>query len=236
MYSSAEFDPAKPVTSYTFTRQRYDTCEAKESIARSTAPGRYSMATTDVHCRRCYDPSPKVRIQRAGVSEAAHYGHTDTESELFNLSRSASHCPSKQYNPVSNAVSRDALLHMPDCAGLRIGEDSRLSNPPCNNRGIGINRFEWPCTNPQKAVEIPFDWGIQARTVAKDTHRPCIPTPIDISPSLPMPAYPPAPRVTPTPIIPMVQNVVDVPVCLNSVGGPSIAPIGPGEFHGAYRP
>ena len=34
---------------------------------------------------------------------------------------------------------------------------------------------------------IPFDWFIPGRNLAKDSHRPCIPTPTNPSPALPAP-------------------------------------------------
>jgi hypothetical protein len=46
-------------------------------------------------------------------------------------------------------------------------DDSRLSNPPCNLRGTGWNRWEWLCLNPQERVEIPFDWNITYNGVSK---------------------------------------------------------------------
>ena len=31
-------------------------------------------------------------------------------------------------------------------------EETRQSNPPCNLRGTGWNRWEWLCKNPQKHI------------------------------------------------------------------------------------
>ena len=64
-------------------------------------------------------------------------------------------------------------------------EDTRLSNPACNLRGTGWNRWEWLCLDPQERVLMPFDYNINNRLVVKDNHRPCIPKPIDVTPSLP---------------------------------------------------
>lgn len=237
MYSSmasAEFAGAQPIKSNNFTRQRYDACEMKDAVARSTGPGRYMMATTDLNCMGCFIPNPKVRLQKKGDSEKAHYGRTDVESELLNLSRSASKCPSREYNPATNPVSRDSALHMPDCRDLPFDQDTRMTNPACNLRGTGINRFEWPCTDPQKSFEIPFDWGIQARILAKDTHRPCVPRPIDVTPSLPMPPIPAAPRPNAAPTVPIVINEFSK-ACLGTDAAP-IAPIGPSELRFNARP
>ena len=66
------------------------------------------------------------------------------------------------------------LTHWKDC--MIPAEETRTSNPPCNLRGTGWNRWEWLCLDPQERVEIPFDYNIDNRIVVKDNHRPCIPT------------------------------------------------------------
>ena len=67
-------------------------------------------------------------------------------------------------------------------------EDTRLSDPACNLRGTGFNRWEWLCLNPQEKALVPFDYNISNRIVVKDNHRACIPKPIDQR--LPLPAKP----------------------------------------------
>ena len=66
-------------------------------------------------------------------------------------------------------------------------ENTRLSNPSCNLRGTGFNRWEWLCNNPQERVLIPFDVNVSNRLVVKDNHRPVIPTLIDQTSILPTP-------------------------------------------------
>ena len=53
-------------------------------------------------------------------------------------------------------ASDNNLKHWKDC--YIPAEDTRLSNPSCNLRGTGWNRWEWLCLNPQDRVEIPFDF------------------------------------------------------------------------------
>ena len=111
----------------------------------------------------------------------------DVDSELMNLTRSASNCPSKKYVPDGSQCGKvnkeEQLQHGKDC--FFTVEDTRISNPACNLRGTGWNRFEWLCLDPQDRVLIPFDYNISNRIVVKDNHRPCIPTPIDVNLSLP---------------------------------------------------
>lgn len=71
-------------------------------------------------------------------------------------------------------------------------EDTRLSNPACNLRGTGFNRWEHLDRNPQETFEVPRSNGLFAPTVStriivKDNHRPCLPKLIDQSESLPKP-------------------------------------------------
>ena len=75
------------------------------------------------------------------------------------------------------------LKHYRDC--FIPAEHSRISNPSCNLRGTGWNRWEWLCKNPQERIEIPFDFNISNRILSKDNHRPCIPNPIDHEPLMP---------------------------------------------------
>jgi hypothetical protein len=50
-------------------------------------------------------------------------------------------------------------------------------DPPCTARGSGWNRWEWLCQNPQEGIMLPFDNLVTTRLAAKDSYRPCIPTP-----------------------------------------------------------
>ena len=104
--------------------------------------------------------------------------------------RKNSRCPTEKYNPCEDdkvvygkSCVSEGLKHTSDCNNWV--ENTRLSNPSCNLRGTGWNRWEWLCTDPQERVFRPYDWNIQSRTVVKDNHRPCIPTLIDQTPTLP---------------------------------------------------
>ena len=142
----------------------------------------------------------------------------DIDSELLNITRPSSKCPSRKFLPVCKNMTADGYpcgqgvvptcksqvdtgkvgvhsadkcpdqfagnpTHWKNCGWLI--EDTRLSNPACNLRGTGINRWEWLCLNPQDRVEIPFDFNVSNRIVVKDNHRPCVPTPLNQSNSLP---------------------------------------------------
>ena len=195
-----------------FNRQKYDICSTKKDIAESVGPGYYRINQPPISCEPCYPYSPSIRLQQSGGSVMKDTYMIDVDSELMNITRPLSNCPSKKYvpecpdcltdagEPCGQGVSANAkscteelkrgsrcgdsnLKHFKDC--FIPSEETRLSNPACNLRGTGINRWEWLCLDPQNKVEIPFDFNINNRLVVKDNHRPCIPTPISDKPALP---------------------------------------------------
>ena len=174
-----------------FNRLNYDTCSYQHSLAESVGPGEYMLTEPPNVTSPCFAESPQIRLQRQGVSVTRDMPLIDVDSELMNLTRSASNCPSKKYIPNGEQCdesrkleeAKKNLVHGDNC--YFTVEDTRLSNPACNLRGTGWNRWEWLCLNPQERVLMPFDHNINNRLVAKDNHRPCIPKPIDVNHSLP---------------------------------------------------
>ena len=73
-------------------------------------------------------------------------------------------------------------------------DDTRLSDPPCNLRGTGWNRFQPLCLNPQDQVLFPGEYQIPTRIIVKDNHRPCVPTPA-VNTMLPLPKRVPCPEI-----------------------------------------
>jgi hypothetical protein len=181
-----------------FNRLNYDTCSYQHSLAESVGPGEYMLTEPPNVNEPCFAQSPQIRLQRQGVSVAQNMPLIDVDSELMNLTRPATNCPSRKYIPDGNQCNesrkleeaKNNLTHGNDC--FFDVEDTRLSNPPCNLRGTGWNRWEWLCLNPQDRVLMPFDHNINNRLVVKDNHRPCIPKPIDVSLSLPQQTAMPA--------------------------------------------
>tara|TARA_B100000085_G_C18398901_1_gene453679 strand:- start:255 stop:788 length:534 start_codon:yes stop_codon:yes gene_type:complete len=169
-------------------RLYYDTCEVKTQLKEALRPGEYQVGTPVIE--KCYPSDPSIRLQRTGNSVSSTHALVDVHSELWGITRKNSRCPSDKYNPCEGdkvvygkeCVS-EGLKHTPDCNNWV--ENTRLSNPSCNLRGTGWNRWEWLCTDPQERVFRPYDWNIQSRTVVKDNHRPCIPKLIDQTPTLP---------------------------------------------------
>lgn len=218
-------------------RLNYDTCQYKQKLAESISVGNYMLNVPPIACDSCYPYPPSIRLQRQGDSVSATQPLIDVDSELIGITRPASKCPSRKFipkcpyckcdvgEPCGNGVisackscqeklktgqmcgSAGQLKHFKDC-DLFSAEETRMSNPPCNLRGSGLNRWEWLCMNPQERVEVPFDWNVSNRIIVKDNHRPCLPTPID--PTLALPKYAdklPCVKLNPN----ICANIIDPP-------------------------
>lgn len=199
-------------------RLNYDICQYQQVLSESVGPGHYQLNTPPISCEPCYPSDVQIRLQRSGGGVDTSQPLIDIDSELMNITRPSSKCPSRKFMPVCKDYTADGYpcgqgvvptcrqcvnkgnvgMHSADkCpdqyspgptnwknCGMNI-EDTRLSNPACNLRGTGINRWEWLCLNPQDRIEMPFDYNVSNRIVVKDNHRPCVPTPIDQQPAQP---------------------------------------------------
>jgi len=193
-----------------FNRLNYDTGAYTKNLDQSVGPGVYKLGEPAISCDMCYPYDPQVRLQKQGNSLDLTKYLIDTDSELMGLNVRQTKDPAKKYNPscpdsvcmsgqpcgmgvVGKCQNKGIkhgqryhdgnLTHFKDC--FIPAEDTRISNPSCNLRGTGWNRFEWLCLDPQERIEMPFDYNISNRIVVKDNHRPCIPKPIDPEQALP---------------------------------------------------
>jgi hypothetical protein len=160
-------------------RLKYDTNTYKHSLAESLGPLEYQLGTPQ-QCEECFVKDPSYRLQRSGVSTDAKTSMIDIDSELMNITRKLSNNPADQYIPQEdkqgNLCTASEKYHPRECDVVKT-EYTLLSNPPCNLRGTGINRWEWLCQDPQENVITPFYFGTDTKQLAKDLHRPCIPMP-----------------------------------------------------------
>ena len=171
-----------------FNRLDYDTCSYKQEIKESLGPGEYQLSTPYISCEDCFSKDPQLILQRAGTSVAKNIPMIDVDSELMNINRKLSNCSSNDFIPKFNEKGEiDNSIEQVDFKDCKIPtkENTRLSNPACNLRGTGWNRWEWLCNDPQERVLIPFEHNISNRLLTKDNHRPLIPDPIDQSVFLP---------------------------------------------------
>jgi hypothetical protein len=188
-----------------FSKNIYDKESYKQSINQSVGPGVYTLGAPKVSCKQCYPWAPTNRIQTQGVSHIQNSLLIDIDSDLSGITRKLSKNIMESYTPAcpdtvcdsgevcgqgvvgkcSNGnIPEPNFQHLADC--FDPAEDTRLSNPACNLRGTGWNRWTWLHRNPQERLALPFDWNINNRLVVKDNHRPIIPTPIDPTLALPL--------------------------------------------------
>jgi hypothetical protein len=191
-----------------FNRLKYDNCETKKYNQESTGPGSY-LYDTPIMCNNCLNDNPRIINQKTGVSMNSNVdwrfysGPVDVESELFNLNRPTSRCPTGKYipkcepyacdnqgeacgagvletctdkkNPLRNPWNRPGDNNLVNFTNCFFPtEDTRLSNPSTNLRGTGWNRFDPLCIDPQKNIMFPGEYHISTRLVVKDNHRPSV--------------------------------------------------------------
>lgn len=160
------------------TGLKYDPECQKRAFQDSLYAGKYALETP-LSCQPCYQANPQIRLQKNGGSISQNEknlrfrGPVDVESDLMNLNKVASKCPSKSHRalPRSNGLfSQTTSCYFPV-------DNTRLTNPASNLREQESLRLDFPCTDPQANVFFPGRWHIDTRQEAKDNHRPCIEVP-----------------------------------------------------------
>ena len=182
-----------------YTGLNYDKKAYERSLKESKGVGSYFLQTPCVKTQ-CL-PLAGEHVQKFGVSIDKTQPLIDIDSELMGLNRQHTKVWDEKYQPCCKSECNESgypcgqgvidscrsknenLTHFPDCRSFT--DYTRLSQPICTMRGLGINRWEWLCLDPQERVLIPFDHNINNRIVVKDNHRPLIPTPLDQKAGLP---------------------------------------------------
>jgi hypothetical protein len=162
-------------------RSKFDNGEYEQYIKESTGPLLYQMDPNKFYnCKECLPKQPGYI--GTGVSISRKNTLVDVESELKNITRPVSRDPKKKYLPCKKEV---ALNHLPSCE--IVTDETRLTNPACNLRGTGVSQhiFFNLCQDPQSVIEHPGRILINDKQTAKDNHKPVLPCPIPITPSLP---------------------------------------------------
>jgi hypothetical protein len=182
-----------------FNRLKDDILEQKQYLKETTGPGNYRVKQP-LTTGSCFQNNPSIILQKSGVSLHKKYdwrfysGPVDVESELKNLTRPASKCPTDKYLPkcsncgynYQGAPCGAGVSVCTSCRNKKCGDKNLVDFPDCHfpvvhtmlddcpPRGVGINRFEYPCLNPQQDVVMPPCFRISSRQVMKDNFKPCI--------------------------------------------------------------
>jgi len=106
-------------------------------------------------------------------------GSIDVDSQLKNLNEHLSKCPE------SKKSLADHFTSVSNCDNHH--DYTRLSNPLCTSREIGINRFQPVCADPQEHLSNPniLNLGMDARKFATDNYKACVAKPIDFFSCIP---------------------------------------------------
>jgi len=157
------------------TRTKYDTEQTRTELKESRGPGSYMINTPQTRGRFPIDPN--IRAQRGSVSQKRFTAHryydgpVDVESDLKNINRVHSRCPSEQFQGDRTPdFNRDAPI-----TNFTV-EDTRLSNPTMTLKGREDHRWsaEPLRHNPQAAAFMPMEHCVSSRLVMRDNHRPWI--------------------------------------------------------------
>lgn len=157
-----------------FSRINYDSCAYDKKLSESTGPGEY-LLNKPSNPETCFIGSPQLRYDRGAVSKFKGMDIVDVDSELMGLNRTLAKCQESdlltgEKEQLKTCSADERFLY---------AEDTKLSNPPCTLKGRGWNRWEWLCENPQDKAITKFNTNMSDRTIAKDTHKPLIPKPIN---------------------------------------------------------
>lgn len=194
-------------------RLSYDPVAYETDLRQSTNPMRYRLDPIYSNgCGKVCRAGDIGYIGRIGASIEKKHSLIDTDSELKLLNYRATKAPQFKYRPDGKQSSdktgypgpeaggiqselmdqdkyRDASdkWHFPECNNQLRTEYTRVTNPICDLKGTGVNRFQPLCLDPQHPSrwEHPSEIGINYRMIAKDNHRPCIPKPMCQSGVLP---------------------------------------------------
>lgn len=175
----------------------YDTGAYCTDLRQSTAPIKRMLDPNYANnCTACR-PADVGYIGRQGTSVTGQIPLVDVDSDMKLLTYRATRDPAKKFRPccpyckkvnegypcgggaVTCEECRAKMYHFPACSIAT--EYSRIINPVCNNRGVGVNRYTPLCLDPQdlNRWEIQSQVGINNRMVSLDNHSPCIPIPDD---------------------------------------------------------
>ena len=125
----------------------------EESLLKiSNGPGIYNLINSFENYDKKFPISPTIISQRGGIS-STNIPLVDIDSELMGLTRKMSNDPQMKYNPTKNInVEYDKLNN-----GLFESENTKLTNPTIDLKGMTKNRFDFIPLNPILNSIEPFE-------------------------------------------------------------------------------
>ena len=119
----------------------------------TSKPGEYRLNEARLRNKINFPFAPNLMIQKNGGS-LMNQNFFDVDSELKNITRKLSNVPSEKYQPPNENNSYN-MIHFQD--GGFYQENTNLTNPAFELKGVGINRWEPLFFDPQKNAIEPFN-------------------------------------------------------------------------------
>jgi hypothetical protein len=151
------------------TRSKWDEFHTIDDNRISTYAGRYQLNVPMAQGQASYIVEPTIRLQKMGAAYPQGKWRTDVESDLRNLSRDPVTSRCNSYNPETNQIN-NTVLKAPADGHFPVNFVGQ-TQPACELRGTGWNRWEPLLRDPQKHFETPFDYFIPSRLLDKERCR-----------------------------------------------------------------
>lgn len=167
------------------TKKRYDECSTSLFYKQSTDPLAYRLSSNFANnCSKCYT-NYGPRGQDMNVSVIKNENLIDVDSLLTNRSKVASDCKDGLVTDIQ--FNKYKKYNLPICNNFLDREDSRLTHPIINYRGMTIDWFFTPrVSNRDEQCNLFWDFAENTRLTTKDSYRPDIPVPMDQGYSFPV--------------------------------------------------
>ena len=164
-----------------YNRLDDDKVAYEQRLKQSMGVAGYIFDMPQINCNACF---PSEIGRQVGTAQAVlpKQQLIDLDSDLMGLNQRALRYVE---TPIDVATMMQNSVPVADCRSID-NQHSRLSNPPSTLRCQGINRWEMLPVDPQANVELPFQWNIDNRLLAKDAFKTVNPVPINQSASLPV--------------------------------------------------
>jgi hypothetical protein len=179
-----------------FTRIQYDNCAYTEKIKNSQKPMYYQLYTGQAEqCEPCistngprnnrtYNNGEIRTVKRNKQLEMGNM--TDVDSLLSNRGYPHVRCMTDRTMEEKQKKYKQFELNpvVNECSKIANSEDTRLSDPNDNLRGIYIDRWEYPIINPSEWVYVwehnkgNIQIGRNTKLAVKDTYKTRNPIPL----------------------------------------------------------
>lgn len=158
------------------TRFFYDSARTKKKLQQSTGPGRYILNMPGNGCTPCFVEDPHIRLQEWGANlrSTEDNNPVDILSDLQGLTRPLSKAP-LEYTKYSVKTNKRSF---PECT-TTYTDESRVTHPAWQYKGMGEARWEYPVSDPQKNAYMTFANNLNSTIIYNDNYVPKVYCPLE---------------------------------------------------------